>query len=380
MIDSFKMRRREALALLGYSAFRASAFAQAAPTFPKNAIIRTILKDMKPEELAGGATLFHEHMSFAADFMPRWMQYNRAIQQARGGAGRAATSTNPPARAAAPAATPAPAAPYFMDDLDMMVDEMKAAKADGIACIVDGGHEDMGRKIENLKILSERSGLPIVAGGGLYAHPFYPPEVATMSEEQITKMIVDRCKKQPIGALGEIGTWDEMTPDEKKVFRAVGKAHLETNLPIFTHTAFGKGAVEQLDVFESVGVKPHAVCIGHVGGLRDADPVIPKEICKRGAFVGYDRQGGAGDAPNVGQVKALIEAGYAANLLFASDFSSAPQLKKNGGAGYAKTLTVFVPKLKAAGVSDEILRSIMNDNSRRFLAFVPKISRKSIPA
>ncbi len=87
---------------------------------------------------------------------------------------------------------------------------------------------------------------------------------------------------------------------------------------------------------------------------------------------------GAGDAPNVGQVKALIEAGYTANLLFASDFSSAAQLKKNGGAGYAKTLTVFVPKLKAAGVSDEILKSIMNDNSRRFLAFVPKISRKSI--
>jgi phosphotriesterase-related protein len=220
--------------------------------------------------------------------------------------------------------------------------------------------------------------LPIVAGGGLYAQPFYPPEVATMSEEQITKMIVDRCKKQPIGALGEIGTWDDMTPDEKKVFRAVGKAHLETNLPIFTHTAFGKGAVEQLDVFESVGVKPSSVCIGHVGGLRDPDPQIPKEICKRGAFVGYDRQGGAGDAPNVGQVKALIEAGYTANLLFASDFSSAAQLKKNNGAGYAKTLTVFVPKLKAAGVSDEILKSIMNDNSRRFLAFVPKISRKSI--
>ncbi len=270
MFDLPTIRRRDALAILGYSAFRAAAFAQTAPKFPKNAIIRTILKDMKPEELAGGATLFHEHMSFAADFMPRWMQYNRAIQQARGGnTGRAAAPrANPPA-------TPAPAAPYFMDDLDLMVDEMKAAKADGIACIVDGGHEDMGRKIENLKILSERSGLPIVAGGGLYAQPFYPPEVATMSEEQITKMIVDRCKKMPIGALGEIGTWDEMTPDEKKVFRAVGKAHLETNLPIFTHTAFGKGAVEQLDVFESVGVKP-SVCLhrtrGRVARRRSRDP------------------------------------------------------------------------------------------------------------
>jgi len=32
--------------------------------------------------------------------------------------------------------------------------------------------------------------------------------------------------------------------------------------------------------------------------------------------------------------------------------------------------------LKAAGASDEVLRRIMTDNPRRFLAFVPKRSRK----
>jgi phosphotriesterase-related protein len=117
-----------------------------------------------------------------------------------------------------------------------------------------------------------------------------------------------------------------------------------------------------------------------VGGLREPDAPVPKAICKRGAYVGYDRQGGAGDAPNVPQVKALIEAGYAANLLFASDFSSAAQLKKNGGAGYGKTLTVFVPKLRDAGVKEEVLHGILNDNPRRFLAFVPKKSRKSMGA
>jgi predicted metal-dependent phosphotriesterase family hydrolase len=44
--------------------------------------------------------------------------------------------------------------------------------------------------------------------------------------------------------------------------------------------------------------------------------------------------------------------------------------------GYGKTLTVFLPKLKTAGVSDEILHKIMVDNSRRWLAFVPKRPRK----
>ena len=41
-------------------------------------------------------------------------------------------------------------------------------------------------------------------------------------------------------------------------------------------------------------------------------------------------------------VMALIEAGYADQLMFSADASG----------GYAKTMTVFVPKVKAAGGRD----------------------------
>ena len=76
-------------------------------------------------------------------------------------------------------------------------------------------------------------------------------------------------------------------------------------------------------------------------------------------------------------VISLIDAGYANQLMFSSDFSNVSHLKRSNSAlGYAKTLTVFVPKLKSAGASDEVLRQIMNDNPRRFLAFVPKVARK----
>jgi predicted metal-dependent phosphotriesterase family hydrolase len=82
--------------------------------------------------------------------------------------------------------------------------------------------------------------------------------------------------------------------------------------------------------------------------------------------------------PVVPIVMSLIDAGYADHLLFSSDFSNATMLKRNNRElGYAKTLTVFVPKLKKAGASDEVLRQIMNDNPRRFLAFVPKVKRKA---
>ncbi len=75
-------------------------------------------------------------------------------------------------------------------------------------------------------------------------------------------------------------------------------------------------------------------------------------------------------------VLALIEAGFADHLMFSADTASANTIKRNKGDGYAKTLTVFVPKLKAVSVSNEVLHRIMVDNPRRFLAFVPKRSRK----
>jgi len=346
-----------------------------APTFPKGAAIRTVLKDYAPEDLSGGATLFHEHMSLAPDFMPRWMAQARATRAANGeGRGREGRGAQP-----APAQPP-PAQPngaFFMQDVDFMTNEMKLAKSEGVACIVDAGHPDMGRDINFLREISKNSGLPIVAGAGFYTQPFYPQEISTWSETQIYDALLKQAERDPVGALGEIGSWDYITAEERKVFRAVGRAHVATNLPIFTHTGIpGKSALEQLDILEDAGAKPEHVAIGHLGNLVDPKVEVQKAICKRGAFIGFDRQGGAGDAQQVPMVMSLIEAGFAANLLFSADLSSRNQTHGGGGAGYAKALTVFVPKVKAAGASDEVLHTIMVDNPRRFLAFVPKKSRK----
>jgi phosphotriesterase-related protein len=374
MFMSRRFSRRQAVTILGGAAAAAAAkIASAAPpVFQKGAIIRTVLKDYPPEEFAGGATLFHEHMSYPPDFMPRWNAFARATREANGeapaGAGRGGAQP-PPAT---------PDTPYFMQDVEVMTEELKKAKAEGIACIVDGGHPDMGRDINFLRQISMKSGLPIVAGAGFYAQPFYPKEIAGWSENQVFDALMKQVETDTAGAFGEIGSWDYITAEERKVFRAVGRAHLATNLPIFTHTGIpGKSALEQLDIFEDVGVKPQRVVIGHLGNLVDPKAEIHKAICRRGAFVGFDRQGGQGDAQQVPIVMALIEAGFAENLMFSADLSSLPQTHHGGGPGYAKTITVFVPKLKAAGASDDVVHTITVDNPRRFLAFVPKKPRKA---
>src|SRR5262249_20726943 len=112
--------RREAIAMLG------AGFLIPQQRGPRGAVIRTLLKDIEPEMLTG-PILFHEHLS---------MHY--------------------------PPQTPQ----HFTDDVAMMVDEAKAAKQDGIASIVDGGHPDMSRSLDALKRIATESGLPVVAIGG----------------------------------------------------------------------------------------------------------------------------------------------------------------------------------------------------------------------
>jgi len=254
-----------------------------------------------------------------------------------------------------------------MRDVNLMVEELNIARRDGITCIVDAGSEAMGRDLDFVRQAAMKSGMTVVAAGGFYTQPFYPREISTMSEDQIVRALIKQADAVPLGAFGEIGSWDEITRDERKVFRAVGKAHLATDLPIFTHTGIpGKSALEQLDLLEDAGVDPKRVAIGHLGNLVDANVYVHRTVCRRGAYVGFDRQGGNNDAQQVPMVMALIEAGFANHLLFAGDASR----------GYNRLMTNFLPKLRAAGAKDEVLHGITVDNPRRFLAFVPKRVRK----
>jgi phosphotriesterase-related protein len=133
-------------------------------------------------------------------------------------------------------------------------------------------------------------------------------------------------------------------------------------------------ALRQLDVLEAGGANPQHLAIGHVCCLDDVRAEIPKQLAKRGVFVGFDRVTIpiVPDAQKVTTILAFLEAGHVDHLLLSSDFSNGRSLKKNGGPGIAQTLTVFVPMLKNAGVSDATLRQILVDNPRRFLAVVPK--------
>jgi phosphotriesterase-related protein len=340
------VNRRDALRLLACAA--AAPLQTGTPggvlTFPKGATIRTVLKDVSPEAITK-ATLFHEHLSF------EWARV--APQSNRSG----------PAKDAAP-----------------VLEQLDVAATEGVGCIVDAGTTDVGRDIDLLKQIASRTSVHIVACGGLYMERTYPQDVASKSEDQIADDLVADARTARYGAFGEIGEMPNaaMSSAERKVFRAVGKAHLRTHLPIFTHNAYGTGpnvpkdaGLRQLDAFESVGVSPQHVAVGHSCCLDDPSAEVIKQIARRGAFVGFDRVTGGlvPDEKKVAMILAFLEAGHADRLLLSSDYNFTA--RSDARPGYGTTLTVFVPKLRKAGVTDEMLRTITIDNPRRFLAFVP---------
>ncbi len=355
--------RREAVRLLGVGAGlgmwaglqeEAGVAAQAArarrgrPAFAKGAVIRTVLKDVNPEEIGRGATLFHEHISLD-DPRPSW---------------------RPPPKT--------PLQPYGAN-IDLMVEELNASAKDGISCIVNAGTKDLGYNIDHLRAIAARSKVHIVAAGGFWQQPAYPPEIARQTEDEIAEGLLRDAAAERWGALGEIGSSMTMTADERKVLRACCTVHLKTGLPLFTHQPH-QGCrpcgAEQLDVIESMGVDPRLVCIGHLSDITD-DPKadVHKALAKRGAFLGFDTVGrrlAQPDSKKLEMVLALIEAGYEDHILLASDFAEAVELKANHGVGFGSAYVVFVPKMRYAGVKEETIRKITIDNPRRFLAFVPK--------
>ena len=323
--------------------------------------------------MATGATLFHEHLQLGFGYY-----------------------TSPLSSGAAPGGGTLPTEAETAEFVDLAVEELRMAAADGVSCVVDaaiGRRSDL--ELENLRLMAIRSGMHIVVGGGYFRAP-YPEAIVEMSEDQIADHLVEDARAQRWGAFGEIGSSIEMHPDERTFLRAVSQAHLRTGVPIFSHTdhdGCASCALEQLDIFESQGVDPSHLCIGHLSDIRrdeDADSKTHKVIAARGAFLGFDTVGRAlglaprgtpgklpptfvdvPEAEKVERVLSVLEAGYEDHVLLSADFSSAVDLKSNWGNGFSTAVVQFVPKLRHAGVDDATLQKILVDNPRRFLAFVP---------
>jgi phosphotriesterase-related protein len=266
-------------------------------------------------------------------------------------------------------------------DEPTILSELELFRQAGGATLVDLTLPGVGRDPLWLRRISEASALNIVMGCGWYRGAYYPLEalidrrsVDDLADELVGEATegIDGSGIRP-GIIGEIGTdkpW--LTAQEERVHRAAARASRRTGLAITTHAVMSDVGLRQLQVFDEEGVDLSRVVIGHADSYPSLDYYLA--IIGRGASVEFDFLGMSftpqerhGEGRIVELLCELLARGHVDRILLSQDVCHNSQLKRYQGNGYVYLAETFLPRLRAAGVSDAEIETLTRANPTRLL-------------
>jgi phosphotriesterase-related protein len=307
--------------------------------------VQTVLGPIKPAEL--GFTLPHEHTQIALWHVPdRWDYWQ------------------------------------LTRDEPLILEELAAYRSVGGSGIVDLTPTGVGRDPRWLTGIARASGLHVVMGCGWYRGAYYPAE--TRIDQRSVDDLADELVREATegvgdsgvrpGIIGEIGTdkpW--VAAMEERVHRAAGRAARRTGLAITTHAVLSAVGLDQLRILEEEGADPGRVVIGHADSYPDLEHYLA--ILERGANLEFDFLGMSftpterhGEGRVVDLICDLLGRGHASRILLSQDVCHDSQLTRYGGNGYTYLATMFLPRLRAAGVGDAEIDTMTVANPRRLLS------------
>lgn len=266
-------------------------------------------------------------------------------------------------------------------DEPVILEELARFQAAGGTGLVDLTLPGVGRDPAWLVGLAGASGLHLVMGCGWYRTAYYPPEarIDRRSVDDLAGELV-REFEEGVGAtgvrpgiIGEIGTdkpW--LSALEERVHRAAARAATRTGMAITTHAVMSPVGLAQVRVFEDEGADLSRVVIGHADSYPDLDHYL--EIVRRGASLEFDFLGMSftpkerhGEGRVVDLLCELLARGHADRILLSQDVCHDAQLTRYEGQGYAYLAESFLPRLRAAGVSDGEIETMTVSNPRHLL-------------
>ncbi len=269
----------------------------------------------------------------------------------------------------------------ILDDEALAIDELRALREAGARAVVDCTTIGLGRDPLALQRVSQASGVAIVMGAGWYRRAVYPSYIReTDADELAERLVVDLTMGADgtdvrAGFIGEIGTErHRIAAAEERVFRAAARAQRRTGVAIWTHTTNGGDlALEQVELLTSEGVPVERIVVSHVGDRIGFDRL--RALAETGVGLSIDNIGytGGGYPPDdvrVRNVRRLLEAGFADQVLLAGDTCTRSMLRAYGGPGYGRVLDSFVPALRDAGVDEASIEAMLISNPARMLAVV----------
>lgn len=269
------------------------------------------------------------------------------------------------------------------------IDEVMRFKVAGGRSVVELSSIGFGRDAEGLARICRATGLNVIMGSGYYLEIPLGDRLQEKSEDEITDEIVRDVTEGVdgtgirAGIIGEVGCSFDITANEHKSLRAAARAQKITGAPLNVHCSRGEvGALQILDALESVGTDVSRTVIDHMdSGVWDREKAF--EVARHGCFIEYDvfgregyypiRNGRVVDRPNdakrINQIMELAEAGYLDQILIAQDIWQKVQKVRYGGWGYAHILRNVVPVMRAKGMSQPEIDTMLVENPKRLLTF-----------
>ncbi len=282
-------------------------------------------------------------------------------------------------------------APYdYKAALKTNLGVIKAAQKYKIATIIDATPNDTGGRNPKLyKELAKKTGMNIICATGLYTeHEGAPPYFKTRQVwygTDISKMMSELFIKEITQGIGKTGVkagvikcgtsgGGKISPYETAVLKAAVITQKATDVPIITHTE-AAGGIEQAELFLSEGANPKKVMIGHVSNNKDIE--YHKAILAKGVYIAFDRMGLNIITPTdviVKNVAELCKQGHANQIMLSHDTVNVwlgrqidtPEqvLKALANWRIDHISQNVLPALKAQGVTDEQIKTMMVDNPR----------------
>lgn len=275
------------------------------------------------------------------------------------------------------------------------VSKLDALKAAGIDTIVDLTVLGLGRDIRRVRDVAERTRVNIIAATGFYTFTELPTYLRLRGpgrlidvEEPMVDMFV---RDLTVGIAGtgiraailKCATDEQgVTPDVERVLRSVARAHLDTGAPISTHTdPHTERGLEQQRIFSEEGVDLTRVVIGHSGDTDDLDYL--QRVLDNGSYLGMDRFGLDSRLDFERRVKTvvdLIERGYCDRLVLSHDtschssnFPSDYRTRNLPSWRFGHISEDVLPALRAAGVTEEQIDTMLVDTPRAIFAAAPQV-------
>jgi len=234
----------------------------------------------------------------------------------------------------------------------------------------------LGRDPRLLKRLSEATGLHVLTNTGYYGAAndvAIPRHAFDETAEQIAARWTAEARKGIGGtdvrpAFVKSGVDPgPLSPIDRKLVEAAALCHRDTGLTLAIHTGDGEAARGILEVLRVHGVSPEAWIWVHASNVKDR--ALLTAAADQGAWLELDNLSPATLRQTVDTVVALHGGNRLGRVLVAHDAGWYHVGEPGGGTyrPYTLLFDAFVPALRARGLGEAELRTLLVDNPARAL-------------